>query len=98
MFEIIQSETFRIWRTSLKDQQDVLRINTRLERVCDGNFGEVKFVDEGVSELRIDYGAGYRLYFMRSGSLVVVLLAGGDKRTQQADIVRAIAISKELKE
>lgn len=98
MFEIIQSETFRIWRTSLKDQQDVLRINTRLERVCDGNFGDVKFVGEGVSELRIDYGAGYRLYFMRSGSLVVVLLAGGDKRTQQADIVRAIAISKEWKE
>lgn len=98
MFEIIQSETFRRWRTGLKDRQAVLRINARLERVSDGNFGDVKPVREGISELRIDYGPGYRLYFMRRGPLVIVLLAGGDKRTQGADIDRAIALSKEWKE
>lgn len=98
MFEIIQSETFRIWRTELKDRQAILRINARLERVSDGNFGDVKLIGKGISELRIDYGPGYRLYFMRSGPLVIVLLAGGDKRTQQADIDRAIALSKEWKE
>jgi putative addiction module killer protein len=98
MFEIIQSETFRRWHTGLKDRQAVLRINARLERVSDGNFGDVKPVREGISELRIDHGPGYRLYFMRRGPLVIVLLAGGDKRTQEADIDRAIALSKEWKE
>jgi len=76
----------------------VLRINARLERVIDGNFGDVKPVREGISELRIDYGPGYRLYFIRVGPLVIVLLAGGDKRTQEVDIDRAIALSKEWKE
>jgi len=98
MFEIIQSETFKCWRAGLKDRQAVLRINARLERVADGNFGDAKPAREGVSELRIDYGPGYRVYFMRHGPLVIVLLAGGDKRTQDADIERAIAIAKDWKE
>lgn len=98
MFEIIQSDTFKRWRAGLKDRQAVLRINARLGRVADGNLGDVKSARDGVSELRIDYGPGYRVYFIRRGPLVIVLLAGGDKRTQDADIDRAIALSKEWKE
>lgn len=94
MFEIIQSESFRHWRASLKDKHAVLRINARIERVAAGNFGDAKPVREKVSELRLDFGPGYRVYFMRSGPVVIVLLAGGDKRTQHADIERAIEISK----
>ena len=97
MVEIIQSETFKDWRGSLKDRQAVLRINARLERVINGNLGDVKPVGSGVSELRIDYGPGYRVYFMQHGPVVIVLLAGGDKRTQAADIQRAIEIAKDWK-
>lgn len=61
-----------------------------------GNFGDVKPVGEGVSELRVDYGPGYRVYFLRKGEKLVVLLGGGDKRTQSRDIQRAIALSKEV--
>jgi len=70
------------------------RILLRIRRVSLGNIGDVKSVGEGVSELRIDYGAGYRVYFMQRGKTLVVLLAGGDKRTQTKDIQRAIALSK----
>ena len=98
MFEIIQSETFQRWRAGLKDRQAVQRINARIGRLAIGNPGDVKAVREGISELRIDYGPGYRVYFMRSGPLVIVLLAGGDKRTQDADIARAIEIAKDWKE
>lgn len=98
MFEIIQSETFKRWRMGLKDRQAVLRINARIGRVADGNWGDVKPVRDGVSELRLDYGPGYRVYFIRCGPVVVVLLAGGDKRTQDADIDRAVMLAKEWKE
>jgi putative addiction module killer protein len=67
----------------------------RLDRLALGNPGDVKPVREGLSEMRIDYGPGYRVYFLRRGPLVVVLLAGGDKRSQDADIERAVAIAKE---
>jgi len=70
------------------------RILLRIRRVSLGNIGDVKSVGEGVSELRIDYGAGYRVYFIQRGKTLVVLLAGGDKRTQTKDIQRAIALSK----
>jgi len=76
----------------------MVRINARLRRVSEGNLGDAKALREGVSELRIDYGPGYRVYFMRRGPVVIVLLAGGDKRTQDADIARAIEIAKEWKE
>jgi putative addiction module killer protein len=98
MFELIQSETFRIWRTSLKDRQAVMRINARLSRVVDGNFGDVKPVGEGVSELRIDFGPGYRVYFKKVGMVVVVLLGGGTKRTQDADIKAAVALANDWKD
>lgn len=94
MFEILQSDTFKRWHEGLKDRQAALRINARIRRLATGNLGDVKPVREGISELRIDYGPGYGVYFMRSGPLVIVLLAGGNKRTQNADIKRAIAIAK----
>lgn len=98
MLEIIQSETFSRWRARLKDRQALARINARIRRLAEGNPGDVKPVRGGISEMRVDHGPGYRLYFMRRGPLVIVLLAGGDKRTQDADIERAIAIAKDWKE
>ena len=96
MFEILQSETFARWFSKLKDRQAIARINARIRRLSEtGKLGDVKPVREGVSELRIDYGPGYRLYCMQRGSLLVVLLAGGDKNTQDADIKHAIEIAKE---
>jgi putative addiction module killer protein len=96
--EIIQSETFKRWLSSLRDRQAVARINARLRRLSAGNLGDVKPVRDGISELRIDHGPGYRVYFFRHGVSVIVLLAGGDKRTQDADINRAIGIYKEWRE
>ncbi len=95
---LIQSATFKRWRDGIKDRQALARINARIRRLAGGNPGDVKPVRAGVSELRIDYGPGYRVYFMRRGPLVIVLLAGGDKRTQDADIERAITIAEEWKE
>ena len=98
MREIIQSETFQRWKLALKDRQAIARVNARIRRLAEGNPGDAKPVREGVSELRIDYSPGYRVYFVRRGPLVIVLLAGGDKRTQDSDIERAIAIAKQWKD
>ena len=98
MREIIQSETFQRWKLALKDRQALARVNARIRRLAEGNPGDAKPVREGVSELRIDYSPGYRVYFVRRGPLVIVLLAGGDKRTQDSDIERAIAIAKQWKD
>lgn len=99
MIEVIQSETFEAWIAKLKDRQALARINARIRRVADsGNFGDVKPAREGISEMRIDYGPGYRVYFMQRGPVVVVLLVGGVKRTQDADIRRAIQIAKEWRD
>jgi putative addiction module killer protein len=95
MLDIIQSDTFRRWVAALTDQRAVARISARVRRLSEGNAGDVRPVGDGLSELRIDYGPGYRVYFMRRGPLVVVLLAGGDKRTQAADIKRARKIAQE---
>lgn len=99
MLDVIQSETFARWLGKLKDRQAVARINARIRRLSEtGSFGDVKPAREGVSEMRIDYGPGYRLYFMQRGTVLVVLLAGGDKSTQDTDIKRAIEIAKEWKD
>lgn len=98
MFDIIQSETFARWLSDLKDRRAAARVQARLDRAAGGNLGDAKPVREGVSEMRVDYGPGYRLYFMRHGPVVIVLLAGGDKSTQDADIRRAIQIAKDWKE
>ncbi len=98
MLEIVKSETYEQWFRKLKDRQAQALINARVLRVQQsGHFGDVKPAREGVSEMRVDYGPGYRIYFMQRGSLVVVLLAGGDKSTQDADIKTAIRIAKEWK-
>jgi putative addiction module killer protein len=94
MFEIIKSEVFDTWLASLKDRQAVQRVLARLDRVRLGNLGDAKFLRDGVSEMRIDYGAGYRLYFTRREGVLVILLCAGDKRTQNKDIEIAIQLAK----
>jgi putative addiction module killer protein len=89
MFEIIQSATFKYWLGGLRDRQAIARINARLRRVSLGNIGDYKSVGDGVLELRIPYGPGYRLYYLRDGEQIIVLLCGGDKGSQQRDISRA---------
>ncbi len=95
MFELVKSATFDAWLCGLRDVRAKARIAARLDRVADGNSGDVKALGHGISELRIDYGSGYRVYFKQRGSvlLLVVLLADGDKSTQQADIKAARRIA-----
>jgi len=96
MFEIRQTDVYRDWFEGLRDRQARARILVRLRRLTLGNPGDVRPVGEGVSELRIDYGPGYRVYFTQQEERVVVLLAGGDKRTQARDIETARALAREL--
>lgn len=96
MFEIRRTAAFITWLTGLKDVQGRARIAKRLDRLADGNFGDAKPVGGGVSELRFAFGPGYRVYFVQRGRLVIILLCGGDKQSQQRDIERAIAMAKEL--
>jgi putative addiction module killer protein len=93
MVEIVRSSTFAAWLDGLTDLRARARIQVRLDRLAQGNPGDVKRLTKHVSELRIDYGPGYRVYFTRKGPLLVILLCGGDKRTQDADIKQAIRIA-----
>lgn len=95
MLEVRQSAVFTTWLAKLKDRNAVARIVARLRRFKLGNLGDVKAVGEGVSEARIDYGPGYRLYFVKRGAVLIVMLCGGDKRTQDADIKQAKKLAKE---
>jgi len=101
MFEIRRyrtaagDEPFTHWLADLSDRQARARVLARLERLAIGNFGDCKFLRDGVSELRIDWGPGYRVYFGRDGRSVIVLLCGGDKRKQDPDIERAIELWQE---
>jgi putative addiction module killer protein len=95
---ILTTDTFDNWFEKLRDNAAKARINARLRRVQEGNLGDIKPVGEGVSEMRIHYGAGYRLYFVQRGLEIIVLLAGGDKSTQTNDIKTALKLAKELKE
>lgn len=96
MFSIQQSSTFAQWFDGLRDAQAKARILARLKRVELGNLGDVKSVGKSVSELRIDYGAGYRVYFTQREQVVIFLLCGGDKSTQARDIKRAQQIAAQL--
>jgi putative addiction module killer protein len=98
MIEIRQSEKFATWMDGLRDERARAKITVRLRRLSLGNPGDVKPVGEGVGEMRIDYGPGYRLYFVGRGAQVIVLLCGGDKTTQARDIEDAKAMAKSLKE
>ncbi|MDP3895552.1 MAG: type II toxin-antitoxin system RelE/ParE family toxin [Mesorhizobium sp.] len=93
--EIRRSEAFDRWLKSLRDEIARTRIEYRIYRFSQGNPGDVKSVGEGVFELRIDHGPGYGVYFMRQNWVVVLLLIGGDKRTQRKDIAAAIAMARE---
>jgi putative addiction module killer protein len=96
VIEIRQTERFVRWFGSLRDSQARMRIQARIRRLTLGNFGDVKPVGEGVSELRIDYGPGYRVYFIQRGDALVVLLAGGDKGTQDRDIAIARVMARKF--
>ncbi|MDL1985506.1 MAG: type II toxin-antitoxin system RelE/ParE family toxin [Deltaproteobacteria bacterium] len=96
MVEIRKTETFAKWLDGLDDIRARARILVRIERLAAGNPGDVKPVGEGVSELRIDYGPGYRVYYKKQGRSVVILLAGGDKRTQSRNIKTALRLARNL--
>ena len=95
MFDLKQTETFLKWRTRLKDERARAVIASRLDRLAFGNAGDMKPIGNGVSELRIDFGPGYRIYFARRGKTVIILLCGGDKSTQAKDIETAKRLAAE---
>lgn len=96
MVEILQTDEFAKWMKRLRDADAKARINVRIRRISlTGNFGDAKPVDDGVFELRIDYGPGYRVYYSRRGSEVILLLIGGDKSSQQRDIDKAKRLNAE---
>lgn len=92
--EIRQTEVYAAWFANLRDRQARARIDVRIRRLSLGNPGDVKPVGEGVSEMRIDYGPGYRVYFVQRGQTLVILLTGGDKRTQDQDIEIALELAR----
>jgi putative addiction module killer protein len=96
MFEIRKTETYARWLDGLHDIHARARVQVRVERLAAGNPGDVRPVGEGVSEMRIDYGPGYRVYYTQRGREVVVLLTGGDKRTQVTDIKTALRLVRNL--
>ena len=98
MIEFKQTETFRKWRIRLKDERIRALIASRLDRLAYGNAGDVRPVGQGISELRIDHGPGYRIYFQKRGSTILILLCGGDKSTQANDIRTAKRLAAEWSE
>ena len=96
MIEVRQTPVFRGWLADLKDRRAAARIAVRLARLELGLFGDVKPVGEGLSELRVNYGPGYRVYLMQRGEVLIVVLCGGDKSDQVRDIKRAKTMAREL--
>ena len=96
MFEIRKTEAFARWLDGLRDVRARARVQVRIERLAAGNPGDIRPVGGGVSELRIDYGPGYRVYFKYVDREIVILLAGGDKSTQSADIRTALRLARNL--
>lgn len=95
--ELRQTETYSDWYRNLRDRAVKTRIDARIERLLLGNPGDVRPVGRGVSELRIDYGPGYRIYYWQHGDMIIFLLAGGDKDSQSRDIQRAIELSQDMR-
>jgi len=94
---LIKSGAYDDWIKQLRDERAKARIYTRIDRLENGNPGDVKPVGEGISEMRIDYGPGYRVYYKDTGKKIIILLCGGDKTTQSADIIRAKQIAAQYK-
>ena len=98
MVAVRQTETYSRWFSALRDRVARARIDIRIRRLSLGNPGDVRPVGEGVSELRINFGPGYRVYFFERNNAIIVLLAGGDKSSQEHDIVESKALARKLKE
>jgi putative addiction module killer protein len=98
MFRILTTPAFNEWFAKLRDRSTRVRIQARIDRLEGGNFGDWAPVGEGVAELRIHFGAGYRVYFLRRGAEIIVLLGGGDKASQPRDIAQALSLAHALKE
>jgi putative addiction module killer protein len=98
MMILQQTATFKNWRSQLKDARALGLIASRLDRLSFGHMGDVEPIGEGISELRIHYGSGYRIYFKRRGNTIIILLCGGDKSTQTKDIRAAKRLARELDE
>ena len=98
MIEVRQTEVFSEWLSALRDRRAKRIIAARIERLAHGNPGDVKPVGRSVSELRVSYGPGYRVYFVKRGEVLVLLLCGGDKSSQVGDIAKALAMAKELED
>lgn len=96
MYSILTTEQFDNWLSGLRDRKVKSLVQVRIDRMEDGNFGDCQPVGNGVSELRIHYGQGYRVYFKRSGIEIIVLLVGGDKSSQPKDIKAAQALAEQL--
>lgn len=97
-FQLAETDVFHQWLGSLADRRAVTRIVDRIKRASNGNFGDAKPVGSGVSEMRIDYGPGYRVYFFRRAKELVMLLCGGDKKSQKADIAHASRLKDEIEQ
>ncbi|MEM9451357.1 MAG: type II toxin-antitoxin system RelE/ParE family toxin [Cyanobacteria bacterium P01_E01_bin.6] len=98
MLEVRQTAIFANWFKGLKDRRAKGLIQACIDRMAIGNFGDVAPIGEGVSELRIHYGPGYRVYFVKRGQVVVILLSGGDKNSQNSDIKKAKELAKQLED
>ena len=98
MYEIRKTDVFVRWLNNLADRRGRAKILARLDRVAEGNLGDAKPVGQGVAELRIPFGPGYRVYYIKHRNIVVILLLGGDKSSQEKDIKRAIQMAQDLKE
>ncbi len=98
MLTVLKSQPFDDWLSGLKDRHARARVQARIDRLAMGNPGDVKPTQSGVSEMRIDYGPGYRVYYQQRGRTIVLLCCGGAKRTQDADIRRAVEIAKNWKD
>ena len=98
MVDVIKSDTFDRWLRKLRDPHAKARVEMRIRRLSLGNAGDVQPIGEGLSEMRIDYGPGYRVYFMQKNKVLVILLCGGDKSTQQTDIAKAREIAAQWKD
>jgi putative addiction module killer protein len=98
MIEIRETDAYKKWFGSIKDRKTKSVIDVRIRRVSLGNFGEVEPVGKGVSELKIDYGAEFRVYFLNQGNIIVILLCGGNKSSQAKDIQKAQEIAQRIKE
>lgn len=96
MLQVLKSDVFAEWLDDLKDRRAAARVIVRIERLALGNAGDIKPVGKGVSELRIDYGPGYRVYFTRQNEKVIILLCGGDKSSQRKDIAKALEMAEHL--